>query len=82
MSPDGTEEKTVNLEIAKYLQDYLIAQDYTVFLTRDTDRGLYDDNECGFLSNPEETARLTDSNYQKQLAYAIAIGVCQFINSQ
>ena len=44
VSPDGIEEKNVNLEIAKYLQDYLIAQDYTVYLTRDTDCGLYDEN--------------------------------------
>ena len=34
VSPDGIEEKNINLAIAKYLQDYLIAQDYTVFLTR------------------------------------------------
>ena len=174
VSPDGIEEKNVNLTIAKYLQDYLIAQDYTVYLTRDTDKGLYDDNvsnkkrsdlnnriqffkernadlvisihqnsypdssqhgaqtfyfkgseeskllaehiqnsllnidstnkrkekandsyyllkhtavpavivECGFLSNPEETARLTDSNYQKDLAYAISVGVCRFLNGR
>ncbi|MBR1597404.1 MAG: N-acetylmuramoyl-L-alanine amidase [Lachnospiraceae bacterium] len=174
VSSDGTEEKNVNLAIAKYLQDYLIAQDYTVYLTRDTDRGLYDDNvsnkkrsdlnnriqffkdknadlvisvhqnsypdasqhgaqtfyfkgredskllaenvqdsllsldstnkrkakandsyyllkntsvpavivECGFLSNSEETARLTDSNYQKDLAYAISVGVCRFLNGR
>ena len=170
VSTDGIEEKNVNLEIARYLQDYLIASDYTVYLTRDTDCGLYDDNvsnkkrsdlnnriqffneknadlvisihqnsypdasqhgaqtfyfkgredsrilaeniqdsllsidtsntrkakandsyyilkntsvpaviiECGFLSNPEETARLTDPNYQKDLAYAISVGVCRF----
>ena len=174
VSPDGIEEKNVNLAIAKYLQDYLIAQDYTVYLTRDTDQGLYDDNvsnkkrsdlnnriqffkeknadlvisihqnsypdasqhgaqtfyykgreddkllagyvqesllsidstnkrqakandsyyilknssvpavivECGFLSNPEETARLTDPNYQKDLAYSISVGVCRYMNSR
>lgn len=168
----GIKEKDVNLEIAGYLQDYLIAQDYIVYLTRDSDYGLYEENdsnkkstdmrnriqffsdknanyvisihqnsfpdatqhgaqtfyhstseasqklaesiqdslltidntnnrvskssdnyyilkkstmpavivECGFLSNPEETARLTDSNYQKKLAYAISIGVCQYDN--
>ncbi len=174
VSPNGIEEKNVNLEIAKYLRDYLIAQDYTVYLTRDTDRGLYDEGatnkkssdlknrilffdeknavlvvsihqnsfsdtlqhgaqtfyfseseaskqlaasiqnsllkidpsntrtekssdsyyllknssmpavivECGFLSNPDETAKLTDSNYQKQLAYAISLGVCAFERGQ
>ena len=30
VSPDGVEEKQINLAIAKYLQDYLIAQDFTV----------------------------------------------------
>lgn len=174
VSTNGIEEKNVNLEIASYLKDYLIAQDYTVYMTRETDCGLYDENvsnkkksdlnnriqffkekkaaciisihqnsypdtvqhgaqtfyftgrekdklfaetvqtslltiddtntrlakssdsyyllkntsvpaiivECGFLSNPEETARLTDSNYQKQIAFAIATGTCNFLNKQ
>lgn len=172
VSTDGIREKDLNLQIAFYLKDYLIAQDYTVYLTRESDCGLYDPNvsnkkksdlnnriqffkeknasyvisihqnsypdtiqhgaqtfyftgkeegqflaesiqnsllkidntntrqakpsssyyllkhssvpsaiiECGFLSNPEETARLTDSNYQKQLAYAISLGICNYIN--
>ena len=172
VSADGIEEKNVNLDIARYLQDYLIAENYTVFLTRDSDCGLYDENvsnkkrsdlnnriqfinekkadlvvsihqnsypdktqhgaqtfyyednndskalaehiqncllamdstnkrqaksndsyyllkhcpspsvivECGFLSNPEETVKLSDSNYQKTLAFAISVGVCRFLN--
>lgn len=167
----GIKEKDVNLAIAKYLKDYLIAEDYTVYMTRETDQGLYDESvsnkkksdlsnriqflqkknascmisihqnsypdaiqhgaqtfyyegreedknfaqyvqdsllafdpsntrqiksntsyyilknaqvpsiliECGFLSNPEETASLTDPNYQKQIAYAIAIGTCRYL---
>lgn len=170
VSTNGIQEKNVNLEIAKYLQDYLIAQDYIVYLTRDADIGLYDENasnkktsdlknriqffkdknaalvvsihqnsypdtiqhgaqtfyyttsqpskalaetiqnslltidntntrtakssdsyyilknssvpavivECGFLSNSEETARLTDPNYQKKLSYAISLGICAY----
>lgn len=170
VSADGTQEKDINLEIAKYLQDYLIAQDYTVYLTRDSDCGLYDPSasnkktsdlqhriqffkdknasyvisihqnsysdtiqhgaqsfyhtgstsgkrlaesiqtallkidpgntrsakssdsyyllknssmpaviiECGFLSNPEETALLKDANYQKKIAYAISLGLCAY----
>lgn len=173
VSADGIKEKDINLQIAQYLKDYLIAQDYTVYLTRDTDKGLYDENvsnkkvsdlnnrirffkeknaayvvsihqnsfpdtaphgaqtfyytgskegevfaasiqeallaidesntrkekasssyyllkhtdvpsvivECGFLSNPEETARLTDSNYQKRLAFAISQGICNYTSS-
>lgn len=170
VSSDGIKEKDINLQIALYLKDYLIAQDYTVYMTRETDCGLYDDNvsnkktsdlnnriqffkdknasyivsihqnsypdslqhgaqtfyfmgssegklfaetvqnallnfddtntrqakssdsyyllkhsqvpsiiiECGFLSNPEETAKLTDPNYQKQIAYAICLGICAY----
>lgn len=170
VSADGTQEKDINLQIASYLRDYLIAQDYIVYLTRETDCGLYDENvsnkktsdlnnrvrffkekeadyvvsihqnsypdtvqhgaqtffytssadseefakciqssllsfdssnsrqakssdsyfllkhsvvpsviiECGFLSNPEETAKLKDPNYQKQLAYHIALGICNY----
>lgn len=168
---DGIKEKDVNLAIAGYLRDYLLAQDYTVYMTRDTDRDLSDSSvsnkkrsdlnhriqfttdknascmisihqnsypdtiqhgaqtfyyqgrnedkafaqlvqesllafdptntrqikstesyyilkntsipsiliECGFLSNPDETAKLTDPNYQKELAYAIAVGTCRFL---
>lgn len=167
----GIKEKDVNLAIARYLKDYLIAEDYTVYMTRETDQGLYDESvsnkkksdlsnriqflqkknascmisihqnsypdtiqhgaqtfyyegreedknfaqyvqdsllafdpsntrqiksntsyyilknaqvpsiliECGFLSNPEETANLTDPNYQKQIAYAITIGTCRYL---
>ena len=173
ISTDGTKEKDINLEIAGYLKDYLIAQDYTVYLTRNTDCGLYNENasnkkssdlrnrvqffqekkaflvvsihqnsysdplqhgaqtfynsfgtsakqlaeniqasllsidntntrtakssdsyyilknssmpaviiECGFLSNPEETAKLTDPNHQKKLAYAISLGICEYDNT-
>ncbi len=38
--------------------------------------------ECGFLSNPDETAKLTDPNYQKKLAYAISIGVSTYEKTQ
>lgn len=170
VSGDGTKEKDLNLEIAKYLRDYLIAQDFIVYLDRENDSdlassgasskknsdlrnrvaffsekkgdcvisihqnsfpeasshgaqvfyyGKSDDGkemanyiqnsllkmdstnkreakandsyyiltkskmpvvivECGFLSNPEETANLKDSSYQKQLAYSICVGFCKF----
>ena len=35
--------------------------------------------ECGFMSNKEELKNLIDYNYQKNLAYAIALGIGQFI---
>ena len=31
--------------------------------------------ECGFITNPEEEARLQEKDYQKQLAEAIADGL-------
>ncbi len=174
VSATGIEEKNVNLQIALYLKDYLIARDFQVYLTRETDCGLYDENvsnkktsdlnnrlqfiqekhadcmisihqnsypdatqhgaqtfyyvgsekgkqladsiqnsllkidetnkrqikssdsyyilkhssvpavivECGFLSNPEESARLMDSNYQKEIANSISMGICDYIESK
>ena len=37
--------------------------------------------ECGFLSNPEETALLHTDDYQKKIAMAIYKGVLQFLDS-
>ncbi|MFA9377051.1 MAG: N-acetylmuramoyl-L-alanine amidase [Lachnotalea sp.] len=36
--------------------------------------------ECGFLSNYEEAENLIDENYQKKLAWAIHLGILQYIN--
>lgn len=38
--------------------------------------------ECGFLSNDAERMRLTDEEYQKQLAFAIAMGVLDYIRQR
>lgn len=35
--------------------------------------------ECGFLSNPEEAKKLTESTYQRQVAWAIALGTLQYL---
>lgn len=38
--------------------------------------------ECGFLSNPEEAQKLSDNNYQQQLAFSILCGISNyFINN-
>jgi hypothetical protein len=34
--------------------------------------------ECGFLSNPDEAAKLTDKTYQKQTAYTLFNGIYEF----
>ena len=36
--------------------------------------------ECGFLSNWEEAAKLTDETYQAKLAWAIHLGILQYLN--
>jgi N-acetylmuramoyl-L-alanine amidase len=34
--------------------------------------------ECGFLSNPEEAAKLEDAAYRRQVAFAIMSGVLSY----
>lgn len=36
--------------------------------------------ECGYLSNPREAALLLEEDYQEKLAWAIHLGVIQYIN--
>ena len=38
--------------------------------------------ECGFLSNYDEAAKLTDALYQEKVAWAIHLGVLQYINEK
>ena len=38
--------------------------------------------ECGFLSNPEEAAKLTDAKYQKKMADAITKGIIACVENQ
>ena len=38
--------------------------------------------ECGFLSNSEEARKLESDYYQEKLAWAIHMGILQYINSQ
>lgn len=37
--------------------------------------------ECGFLSNPEEAAKLTDEAYQQKIADAICLGIFQYLDT-
>lgn len=37
--------------------------------------------ECGFLSNPEETRKLKEDDYRRQMATAICKGIIKYINS-
>lgn len=36
--------------------------------------------ECGFLSNPKEAARLKSESYQEEIAWAIHLGILQYLN--
>ncbi len=38
--------------------------------------------ECGFLSNNEEAQKLESDYYQEKMAWAIHLGILQYINSQ
>lgn len=38
--------------------------------------------ECGFLSNSEETEKLKNEEYQKQMALTVAEGISDFINKK
>lgn len=37
--------------------------------------------ECGFLSNSEEAASLAEESYQEKMAWAIHLGVMEYLNS-
>jgi len=38
--------------------------------------------ECGFLSNPREAELLASEDYQEKLAFAIHLGIIEYINTQ
>lgn len=38
--------------------------------------------ECGFLSNPEEEALLLNEEYQEKMAWAIHLGILQYLNAE
>lgn len=38
--------------------------------------------ECGFVSNDEELKKLKDEDYQKQMAFAIAVGINDYISNE
>lgn len=38
--------------------------------------------ECGFLSNSEEAKKLCSDEYQEELAWAIHMGILQYLNTQ
>lgn len=59
-----------NRRVAKANSDY--------YMLKNT-KGVMVIVECGFLSNGEEAKLLTESAYQRQVAWAIALGTLQFL---
>lgn len=60
-----------NKRVAKNNASYYLLKktDYTTVIV-----------ECGFLSNYEEAENLTDEEYQQKLAWAIHLGIIQYMN--
>ena len=38
--------------------------------------------ECGFLSNSAEAEKLCDEDYQERVAWAIHMGIMQYLNNK
>lgn len=38
--------------------------------------------ECGFLSNSAEAEKLSDEDYQERLAWAVHMGIMQYLNNK
>lgn len=38
--------------------------------------------ECGFISNPQENEKLKTPEYQKQIAFGIAAGIIEYLNTK
>ena len=75
----GLQEKEVNLEIARYLEKELKKEGYEVLLTRESDKGLYDEgsrnkkvqdmqNRCAMIQEkkPLLTVSIHQNSYQDQ----------------
>ena len=75
----GLQEKEVNLEIARYLEKELKKEGYEVFLTRESDKGLYEEgsrnkkvqdmqNRCAMIQEkkPLLTVSIHQNSYEDQ----------------
>lgn len=71
ISVDGTQEKDLNLEIAKKLKELLEQQDIEVIMTRQEDRGLYDENASN--KKAQDMKRRCELINQEQPACVVSI---------
>lgn len=76
-------------DLADLLQKELLEMDSSNHRTSKSNSSyfLFKDNpyatvivECGFLSNPEEAAKLTDPTYQKKIAWHLHLGIMTYIS--
>lgn len=77
-------------ELAKILQEKLNeylqverpreAKGNTTYYLLRRSPGVLNIVECGFLTNPEEAAMLSQEEYQQKVAEAVADGVAQYVN--
>lgn len=76
---DGSLEKDINLQIARKLQTYLEASDVKVIMTREDDRGLYEEgdshkkaadmrNRCALINeaNPDLVVSIHQNSYHEE----------------
>ena len=68
---DGSLEKDINLQIALKLQSFLQMQDVEAVLTRDTDRGLYDENASNKKVQDMKNRVALIEEYQPDLVVSI-----------
>lgn len=86
ISVDGTQEKDLNLEIAKKLRELLEQQDIEVIMTREEDRGLYDENasnkkaqdmkrRCEFINTeqPACVVSIHQNSYHEESIYGAQV---------
>lgn len=83
-SQQGEELATI---LQEKLNEYLqverprVAKGNTTYYLLRRSPGVLNIVECGFLTNPEEAAKLLQEEYQWKVAEAVADGVDQYINS-
>lgn len=60
-----------NRRVAKANSDYFMLKNTTATMVI---------VECGFLSNSKEAELLTQASYQRRVAWAVALGVLQYVS--
>ena len=73
--------KSIQTSLCKSVEsarDYVTVGDYFVLNYSSIPSALV---ECGFLSNPQEEARLLDENYRKEFCYSLLVGILSYFQN-